>query len=230
MTLSEAMASLKSMGTEQNRKVYARHGASADTFGVSFANLAKLRKEIGIDNALARQLWETGNSDARILATMIADPSAASAKELDAMVKSIRYYVLADAFSGFVAKTPHALSKLKKWIPSAHDFTSQCGFDILSLAALHHQDLPDAFFEEHLVMIEKSIHNRKNRTRHAMNNAVIAIGLRNPKLRKLAIAAAKRIGKVEVDHGETGCKTPDAVAYIKKALEHKSAKSAKQKA
>jgi hypothetical protein len=32
---------------------------------------------------------------------------------------------------------------------------------------------------------------------------------------------AARIGKVKVDHGETGCKTPDAVPYIKKAVERK---------
>ena len=44
-----------------------------------------------------------------------------------------------------------------------------------------------------------------------MNGALISIGIRNAKLEKLAIAAAKRIGKVEVDHLETSCKTPDRV-------------------
>jgi hypothetical protein len=77
--------------------------------------------------------------------------------------------------------------------------------------------LPDEYFEKCLITIEKIIHQSKNFTKQAMNGAVIAIGLRNSKLEKLAIAAAKRIGKVEVDHGETSCKTPDAVAYIQKA-------------
>ncbi len=36
-----------------------------------------------------------------------------------------------------------------------------------------------------------------------------------------AIEAAKRIGKVEVDHGETNCKTPDAAPYIEKAAKRK---------
>ena len=30
-----------------------------------------------------------------------------------------------------------------------------------------------------------------------------------------------QIGPVEVDHGETGCKTPDAVPYIRKTVEHR---------
>jgi hypothetical protein len=54
-----------------------------------------------------------------------------------------------------------------------------------------------------------------------MNNALIAIGCRNPTLTKRALAASKRIGKVEVDHGETGCKTPDAAEYIQRTLARK---------
>jgi hypothetical protein len=54
-----------------------------------------------------------------------------------------------------------------------------------------------------------------------MNMALIAIGVRSAGLRKLALAAAKRIGKVEVDHGDTSCKTPDAAAYIAKTVDHR---------
>ena len=53
------------------------------------------------------------------------------------------------------------------------------------------------------------------------SRAVIAIGLRNANLEKRAIAAARRIGKVEVDHGDTSCKTPDAEPYILKASARK---------
>lgn len=42
--------------------------------------------------------------------------------------------------------------------------------------------------------------------------------MRTPKLEKIAIAAAVRIGPVEVDHGETACKAPEAVSYIEKTV------------
>jgi len=54
-----------------------------------------------------------------------------------------------------------------------------------------------------------------------MNGAVISIGVCKPALHEKAIAAATRIGKVMVDHGETGCTTPDAAAYIDKAVTRK---------
>ena len=54
-----------------------------------------------------------------------------------------------------------------------------------------------------------------------MNGELISIGAFKPALRKRAIEAAKRIGKVEVDHGETSCKTPDEAPYIEKASKRK---------
>ena len=63
--------------------------------------------------------------------------------------------------------------------------------------------------------IEKEIHSSPNRTREAMNYALIAIG--TYKLDKEAISAAIKIGHVEIDHGKTWCKTTDAISYIKKA-------------
>ncbi|MFY0535987.1 hypothetical protein [Nannocystis pusilla] len=60
-----------------------------------------------------------------------------------------------------------------------------------------------------------------------MNHALIAIGARSDALARLATAAARKIGPVEVDHGDTDCKTPDAVSYIAKAREHRAKMEAK---
>jgi hypothetical protein len=38
------------------------------------------------------------------------------------------------------------------------------------------------------------------------------------------MAAAKRIGTVDVDHGDTACKTPDAAATIDKTWVHSTSK------
>ena len=86
---------------------------------------------------------------------------------------------------------------------------------------MHDKSLPDDYFERYLYIIERDIHSRKNRVRYSMNSTMIGIGIRNPNLQEKAIAAVRRIGPVDVDHGETGCKTPDATAYIQKELRRK---------
>ena len=78
------------------------------------------------------------------------------------------------------------------------------------------ESMADSWFAERLAQIEKSIHSAPNTHRHLMNQAIISIGSRNASLRKSAAAAAKRLGKIEVDHGDTDCKTPDAAEYMEK--------------
>lgn len=87
--------------------------------------------------------------------------------------------------------------------------------------------LPDADCRRILQTIEKEIHSSPNRARYAMNNALIGIGSYRPALTQEALAAAKRIGKVDVDHGDTSCKTPEAVETIQKVVAYEARKKGK---
>jgi len=224
MTFADVMKQLEKLGTAQNRKVYARHGAGAKMFGVSFANLYKLKQQIKTDHALARQLWRTCNLDAQWLATMIADPTQMSASEIDAWAKDSAHHARAVGllFARVVARTNCAHAKMTAWMKSKDEFTRACGYDLLG-ARLKNGDrkLTAADCRKYLATIEKEIHGSPNYARHTMNSALIGIGVYQRALTKDAMAAAKRIGKVHVDHGETSCKTPDAVPYIQKTRARK---------
>ena len=221
------MQQLKRAGTAQNRKVYARHGVQEPTFGVSYANLDKLRKQIKVDHELASKLWASGNHDAKVLATMIADPYRLKSGELEAWSRQLGNYVITDAFVNVACRGRHVRAKVKKWTRARDEWKGQAGWNLVGYLAREDEGLPDSFFEEKLATIEAEIHSRKNRVRHAMNGALINIGVRNGRLRRKAEAAARRIGKVEVDHGQTSCKTPDAIPYIAKTLEHQKSKAEK---
>ena len=218
MNCQETLRQLESLGTEQNRKVYRRHGVSANLFGVSYANQHKLAKAIKRNHPLALELWASGNHDARVLATLIADPAQGDDPLLDEWVTDLDSYVLTDAFAGFAGKTDRARDKAEQWRNAAEEWPGRAGWHLVSHLAMQDKDLPDAYFRARLEDIEREIHTRKNRVRDAMNNALIAIGIRNAALEGPALAAAVRIGKVMVDHGQTGCKTPDAAAYIQRTL------------
>lgn len=225
MTKTEAMRQLKAFGTAQNRKVYARHGVGEKMFGVSYADLGKLKRKVRQDHQLALQLWGTGNHDARVFATMIADPDEVDNALLEAWVKDLDNYVVSDAFAGMASRTKYARKNLEKWSNAKAEWVGRTGWLLLAHLARTDQEFTDAYLENYLAIIREGIHNRKNRVRDAMNSALIAIAMRNDKLQKKALAAAKVIGKVEVDHGETGCKTPDAVTYIAKTVRWKKSKS-----
>jgi 3-methyladenine DNA glycosylase AlkD len=215
------MLLLKSLGTAQNRKILARHGVGKEMYGVSFANLNRLTKEITKDHALAQELWRSGNHDARVLATTVADPLEVSPQLLDAWKSDLDNHVITDAFSSLVAKTRFAQDRLEHWTKSSQEWTGRAGWLVFALLAMKDGALEDEYLEARIPMIEERIHKAKNRVRDAMNSALIAIGARSAALEEKAVAAALRIGKVEVDHGRTGCKTPDAVTYIRKTRARK---------
>ena len=216
------MTQLESMGTAQNRKVYKRHGYTEPLFGVSFANLGKLTKKIKTDHDLAVELWDTKNADAQILACMIADPKLMTEKLAKKWAKEIEYYVLCDQFAGMLATADFAPDLMKTWMNSTDEFIKQAGYSTLCMILRDDAESIDRDECEALLStIEAEIHSAPNRARHTMNSAVIAIGTFKPELMPLAVETAKRIGQVEVDHGETSCKTPDAVSYIEKAAKRR---------
>lgn len=224
MTLAEAMSALERAGSAQTRKTYARHGAAEPMFGVSFATLKTLVKRIRVDHELALALWDTGNLDARNLAVKIADPARMSPADLDRWVQAPTARMCGGYVAHLAAESPHARAKADQWLAAPSDAQRCVAWRLVGAMAMLDEAISDAWFAERLADIEETIHGAPDEQREAMNRAVIAIGCRNAALRKKATAAAKRIGKVEVDHGDTACKTPDAAQCIDKSWTHSLSK------
>lgn len=229
MTAAETLAELESLGTAQNRKVYGRHGVRGRMFGVSFGNLGKLRQRIRSNQPLAMALWRSGNHDARVLATMIADRSRIRSADLDRWVRDLDNYVITDAFASLTADMPSASRKALTWSSRRSEFVGRAGWAVIARIAGRDDAPDDEWFSARIEEIERGIHEAPNRKRESMNTALIAIGTRNEALQKRAVAAAKRIGKVDVDHGQTGCKTADALEYIARTWNYRARKKAGKK-
>jgi 3-methyladenine DNA glycosylase AlkD len=226
MELREVLAELEALSTEQNRKTYRRHGFSEPIYGVSFANLGLLKRRIKKDQALAEALWATRAYEAQQLAVMISEADAFTSEDLDRWAQTANSYGCVDALAkDIVIRTPFGTARADAWIASPDDTIERAGWATVGCLAISEPSLPDGYFREFLPRIESTIHQSSNRIKEAMNSALIAIGSRNEVLRGTATETAARIGKVRIDHGETNCKTPDAVVYIEKSFARKAARA-----
>lgn len=222
MTAAEVLATLQKLGKPSTAAIYKRHGSGENVFGVLTSEIGKLVRKIKVDHALAIDLWKTGNAEARMLSLQIADPAQLTSSQAEAFLDDPHSHFNACYLSVLLARSPIVNEKMSAWMKSSKEQVREAGYALA--AARLKQDpgaVSDSEAEKMLKTIEAEIHSSPNRARYTMNNAVIAVGVYKPSLRKKAVAAAKRIGKVEVDHGETGCKTPDAAAYIEKASKRK---------
>jgi 3-methyladenine DNA glycosylase AlkD len=226
LDLARTMAALEAAGSEATRRTYARHGAAAPLFGVSFATLKTLYKRIKVDHALALALWETGNFDARNLAMKVVDPARLSRAELDRWSKDPTARMCSGYVAQLAAETPHARDCVADWQASRDPHQRCNGWKLVGRLAMLDPTLDEAWFGAQLATIEREIRAAPNDIREAMHQSLIEIGCRTAALRRAATEAARRIGPVEIDHGDTSCKTPDAIATIDKAWAYALAKQA----
>ncbi|WP_188997203.1 DNA alkylation repair protein [Paenibacillus nasutitermitis] len=219
MTTAEIMNKLEQMGTEQTRRTFQNHGASQPLFGVKIGDLKKLVKEVRKDQQLAAALYATGNSDAMYLAGLAIDPASIKKELLQTWVKQANWYMLSEyTVAGVAAESPYALELAREWMDSDEELIAACGW---STYANYISVTPDADLDLNeirslLDKAEQTIHSERNRVRYTMNGFVIIAGSAVASLHEEALAAAGRIGKVQVNMGQTACKVPPADAYIQK--------------
>ena len=215
------MAVLKGKGTEKTRKIYARHGMAPDrVFGVSIADLKVIAKSIRGQQALACELFETGNLDAMYLAGMVADGAQLKKAQLNKWAESTADLQMISEYTvpWLTVENPHARELALTWIKSKKEHVASSGWCTYAglLATQPDEVLNQAEIEGLLRIVVEHISGAPNRVRHTMNLFVISVGSYVKPLLKQAKAAARQIGTITVDMGDTACKVPLATAYIEK--------------
>ena len=220
MHLKEMMAELEKRGSESIAKTLRRHGAPESMFGVKVADMKVLMKKAGKDHALALALWDTGNADAMYLAGLMADAKQITAKELERWAKTATWQMLSEySVAGVAADSPHGPALARKWIEDKQEKIASAGWNTWSgvVSVREDSELDLKELEKLLARVEKEIQaEKRQRVRYTMNGFVMAVGCSVAPLQNRALAAAKRIGPVEVDMGDTECRVHVAAAMIEK--------------
>src|SRR5205807_2031711 len=83
------------------------------------------------DPDLASSLWDTGNLDAMLLATLLMDPKKLSADELERLVRSVTCSQLADWLMTNVVKLHPQKEELRQqWMESSHVMAARAGWSL----------------------------------------------------------------------------------------------------
>lgn len=224
-TAQAILKELKPLGSEGYVRILRNHGAHDSIYGVKISELQKIRKRIKKDYQLALDLFDTGVYDAMYLAGLIADDVRMTKKNLQHWVDNAKCGPIAESTVAWVAaEGEHGLELALKWIESKKERVAAAGWATLGflVALIDDAELDLPRLTKLLERVEKTIHEQPNRVRSAMNHFVIALGSYVKPLTADAMSAGKSIGEVYVDVGNTACKVPDAVEYIKKVKAHGS--------
>lgn len=219
-TVKTVMKELESLGSEQTRKTFARHGAEESRmFGVRVGDLKGVLKKIKGDQELALELYATGNYDAMYLAGLAADGARMSKKQLQAWVNQATWQMIAEySVPGVTVESEHACELADRWIDARKEHVAAAGWATWAaiVAVWPDDELDLEHLRALLDRVVRDIGAAGNRVRYTMNGFVIAVGCYVRPLLARSKAAAKKLGRVDVDMNGTACKVPVATEYIAK--------------
>ena len=195
----EVLAWLAREGDAQVIADHGRYGITATRpFGVTVGILRAKAKRLGRDHALAQALWRSGRYEARMLATMVGDPTRLTVAEMNAWTRAFDNWALVDTacFSLF-DQSRHAWGRIPAWAKARPEFVRRAAFALLWSLALHDAEADDAAFLACLPLAERAATDERNFVKKAVDMALRAVGRRNAVLQAATLALADRLAGSE---------------------------------
>ena len=213
MTLDEALSRLKALRNDGTYANNEKNGAAGQQFGVKHGDIRTVAKEIKSDHALAMQLWDTGNIDARYLAILILKPKALSPDQVEAMLKSNAFLWVSDWFNSYVLKQHPAKESLRlKWQHDPHPIAARAHWSLTAERVTKDPDGLDLIVL--LDRLEAEMPTAPEPVQWTMNNTLAAIGINHPAHRARALDIGERLGIYRNYPTPKGCTSPFAPLWI----------------
>jgi 3-methyladenine DNA glycosylase AlkD len=223
MTVKDVLSELKSLGNEKVFAQNTKNGAGKNQFGVKMGDIRTVANKIKTDHALALELWQTGNVEARLLATLIMQPKKLSAKELDSMVKAIDFVQEAEWFTSYVLKDHSEKETLReKWMDSKNVWAARAGWSLTAGRIARQPEGVDPIALLH--RIEAEMPKAPKEVQWTMNFVLAYIGIHVPKLRKRAIDIGETLGIYRDYPVSKGCTSPFAPIWINEMVSRQKKK------
>lgn len=214
MTVTDVLKQLEALGLDQVRAQNRRHGAGDNQYGVKRGDLRTVADSLRPDRDFALALWQTGNIDAQLLATLLIKPKSLTAKELEVLIQSITFVYVADwVNANLLRKHPGKEELRQTWMESASErWTARLGWSLTADRIAKEPiglDLPGL-----LDRIESEMLQADPVVQWTMNNTLAEIGIHTPKLRKRALALGEKLGMYRDYPVPKGCTSPFAPIWI----------------
>ena len=209
-TVAEVMAELAALEDPKTREVNRKHG---DDHGVNLSKLRTLAKRLKTQPELARQLWKTADSAARLLAILICRPKAFSRDELDVMLREAHTPKVHDWLVNYVVKkNPHSEELRLAWSAAADPVVVSAGWALTTERVAKKPEGLD--LAGLLDVIEAEMKDASDRLQWAMNHCLAQIGIEHAEHRARAIEIGERLEVLKDYPTPPNCTSPFAPVWI----------------
>ncbi|MBF6095877.1 DNA alkylation repair protein [Nocardia cyriacigeorgica] len=219
-TVSQVLAELAALEDPKMRAVNEKHG---DDHGVNLTKLRAIAKRLKTHQDLARDLWATDDTAARLLALLICRPKAFDRDELDAMMRQARAPKVQDWLVNYVVKkNSHAEDLRRAWFADPDPLVASAGWALTADRVVKNPEGLD--LTELLDLIEAQMKDAPDRLQWAMNTCLAQIGITHPEYRARALDIGKRLEVLKDYPTSPGCTSPYAPIWINEMVSRQQPK------
>jgi 3-methyladenine DNA glycosylase AlkD len=194
----EILGELKALEDPANLAGMARFGINTGrSLGVTVSKLREVAKEIGVDHELARQLWDAGIRETRLLATMIDDPNEVTEEQAESWINDLDSWDVCDGCCMLLQRTGFAAQKCIEWSSRDGEFVKRAGFVLMARLAFTDKSADDELFDGFLCIIKRESTDGRNYVKKGVNWALRQIGKRSLALNRRAIETAREIRRMD---------------------------------
>lgn len=204
---------LTQLAALEDPKMRAANEKRGDDHGINLSKLRALAKKVKTNHALAKELWETGETAPRLLALLICKPKEFTADKLDAMLRETRAPKVNDWFVNYIAKkSPLAEEMRQRWFDDADPTVAAAAWSLTSERVAKNPEGLD--LEDLLDRIERDMKDAPARPQWSMNETLAQIGIYHPHLRARALEIGERLQVLADYPTAPGCTSPFAPIWI----------------
>lgn len=217
VTVDELLAELAALEDPKIREVNERHG---DDHGVNLGKLRAVAKRLKTQHDLARGLWATGDTAARLLALLICRPKAFDRDELDDMLRDARTPKVHDWLVNYVVKkSPHGEDLRQRWFADEDPVVASAGWALTTERVAKKPDGLD--LTGLLDTVEAEMKQAPERLQWAMNHCLAQIGIDHPEHRARALDIGARLEVLKDYPTPPNCTSPFAPIWITEMVRRK---------
>ena len=218
-TIDAVMAELAALADPKMREANQKRG---DDHGVNLSALRAVAKRLKTRHELARELWATDDTAARLLSLLICRPKSFEPQELDSMLRQARAPKVHDWLVNYVVKkSPHAEELRVTWTDDPDQVVASAGWALTTERVAKKPeglDLPGL-----LDTIEAEMKDAPDRLQWAMNHTLAQIGIEHADHRARAIGIGERLEVLKDYPTPPNCTSPFAPIWINEIVSRRQA-------
>ncbi len=160
---------------------------------MSVTQIRRLARDVGHDHDLALALWDTGVHEARILASILADPARVTPETADQWTASFDSWDIVDQFClNLFWRLPFASAMVEKYCASKVEFVRRTGLSLVAAMAFKNKRASNVDLAAFIPLVTAAAaRDDRNFVKKAASWALRQLGKRSPTLKAQAVAAAE---------------------------------------